>query len=303
MSIKSLPPLHSLVVFEAAARHLNFTRTAEELFVTQGAVSRQVRLLEEFLGKELFIREKRSLRLTNVGEKFYHNVRKSLLILSTTTEEILQKEDDFQVTIATSNAMASYWLLPRFREFQHLYPYVDLRITAVDSLKAMHQSEFDIALFYCRNPPEDFQATPLFNEVIFPVCSPSYLAQNPINEPKDILNSTLLSLDVSEDWFNWKDWLLDSGLSLHPTNPRQIKINSYLLLMQAALNNQGVALGWSNLVDEYLKSGLLVKPLDKALVTNSQYYLLEPLQQETRRSAVQHVRHWLLSHAEQIPAL
>ncbi|WP_027855987.1 transcriptional regulator GcvA [Marinobacterium jannaschii] len=296
MRIKPLPPLNSLVAFEAAARHLSFTRAADELSVTQGAISRQIRHLEDYLGRNLFIRDKRALSLTTTGAEYYDSVQQSLLLLAGATGDILQWQGDQQVTVVTTNAMASFWLLPRYGEFQELHPEIDLRILAVDSLRDVRQSEFDIALFYCRTPPQDLQVTPLFSETVFPVCSPAYLEKNPqLRDPENLTQGTLLSLEVNEEWVSWTDWFRESGLPAPPDSTRRLNINNYPLVIQSALNGQGLALAWANLVDDYLNSGLLVPPVDTTLITKSQFYMLEPDQQQRPKSGVECFRRWLMS--------
>lgn len=306
MRIKPLPPLNSLVAFEAAVRHLSFTRAADELSVTQGAISRQVRHLEDYLGRALFIRDKRVLHLTETGAEYYDSVQQALLLLAGATGDILQWQGDKQVTVVTTNAMASFWLLPRFSEFQEQYPEVDVRILAVDNLRDVSQNEFDIALFYCRTPPQDLQVTPLFSETIFPVCSPAYLDKHPeLRDPQKLASGTLLALDVKEEWVNWSDWFQQCGLPQPAEPARRLKINNYPLVIQSALNGQGLALAWANLVDDYLASGLLVAPVDTTLATTSQFYMLEPSAPQSRpKPGVACFRQWLLSRiaAEGAPA-
>ncbi|WP_417228403.1 transcriptional regulator GcvA [Amphritea sp.] len=297
MSIKPLPPLNSLVAFEAAARHLSFTRAADDLCVTQGAISRQVRHLEDYLGRELFIRDKRSLSLTQTGNEYYVNIQQSLLLIANATGDILQWQGDQQVTVITTNAMASFWLLPRFTKFQELHPEVDLRILAVDSIGDVKNSEFDIALFYCRTPPPYLEASPLFSETVFPVCSPTYLDKHPdFKQPENLLNGTLLSLEINEEWVTWQDWFNECGIKHIPDTCRRLNINNYPLVIQSALNGQGLALAWANLVDDYLASGLLVRPVDKAMATTSQFYMLQKPQSIRPKKGVVCFREWLLSN-------
>lgn len=300
MRIKPLPPLNSLVAFEAAARYLSFTQAAEELNVTQGAISRQIKHLEDYLGRALFIRSKRSLVLTPTGNEYYQSIEPALLSISATTGNIIQWKGDQQVTVFISNAMASFWLFPRFNEFQAANPQVDLRILAVDSIRGVRNSEFDIALFYSRTPPQEFDATPLFSETVFPVCSPSYLQKHPeISDPHQLSNGTLLSLDINEDWVTWADWFKQSNITPAVGTGRKLNINNYLLVIQAALNGQGLALGWSNLVDDYLASGLLVCPIDLTMKTQSQFYMLQPPQVSRPKKGVECFRKWLISIIEE----
>lgn len=293
---KSLPPLNALVAFDAAVRHLSFTRAAEELNVTQGAISRQVRHLEDFLDRPLFVRNKRTLGLTPTGAQYYESVHQSLTMLADATRDVLRDRDDHTVTVATTIAMASFWLLPRISDFQELYPDIDMRILAVDSLSDMRQSEFDIGLCYCRRPPNDIRATPLFSETVFPVCSPRYLERHPeLVDPDNLSSGTLLCLDVNEEWLNWQDWFRERGLPQPAVPGRRININNYPLVIQSALNGQGLALGWETLVDDYLASGLLVAPVQTTLVTNSQFYLLEPSTGQRQKDGVGYFRDWLQS--------
>jgi len=303
LKIKPLPPLNSLVAFESAARHLSFTQAALELSVTQGAISRQIRHLEEYLGRSLFVRDKRQLTLTQTGAEYYDSVQQSLLLISSATGTILQWQGNQQLTVVTSNAMASLWLLPRLPEFQDLHPDVDVRILATDSLQGLRNSEFDVALFYCRTPPAGLAATPLFNERVFPVCSPAFLARHSNAESgeggaEDILGTTQLWLDSAEDWLNWNQWFISTGLA--PKEPRRrLNLNNYPMLVQAALNGQGVALGWEQLVAGYLQSGLLVRPVAMELNTTARFYMLEPEEPMRRKPGVEQFRHWLLQRVSE----
>jgi DNA-binding transcriptional LysR family regulator len=296
MRITPLPPLNSLVAFEAAARHLSFTKASADLHVTQGAISRQVRHLEDYLGLQLFVRDKRALYLTAAGAEYFEYIQKSLLQISSATANMLQVKDDKQITIITSNAMASFWLLPRIPEFQKLHPEIDLRILSVDSMKGLRESEFDVALFYFNQAPSEFDATPLFSETVYPVCSKAYQQQHPtISQAQDLRQGTLLSLDVDEGWVGWPEWFRESNVTYQAQDYRCLKFNSYPLLIQAALNGHGLALAWEYLVDDYIASGLLVRPLEQKLATHSQFYMLQPHATFHAKKEVQHFKEWLLS--------
>jgi len=296
MRIHPLPPLNSLIAFEAAARHMSFTLAAHELSVTQGAISRQVRLLEDYLGKTLFIRTTRTLQLSPAASQYYEAVRNSLLGVAQATGEIRQWQGAEQVTVATSTAMASLWLLPKVTQFQRENEEIDLRIIAHDQVKDFSRLDCDLALYYCRTPPPNMQVTPLFCEEVYPVCSPAYLAQHPhLSKPEDLAGLTWLYLDDPQrDWIGWSDWLLSQGLNkVEPK--RRININSYSMLIQSAINGQGIALAWSNLVDDPLRTGALVRPLEAVLTTEAQFCLLEPLSRGAMRQSVKCFRSWLLN--------
>ncbi|WP_119690337.1 LysR substrate-binding domain-containing protein [Acinetobacter soli] len=299
MKIKPLPPMNSLIVFEAAARHLSFTKAAEELNVTQGAISRQIRQLEEYLGKELFVRANRNISLTPTGLQYYQTIYSSLLNVAKATAEIKKWQGEHQITVATTNAMAALWLLPKVATFQQNNEGVDLRILTTDNIQDLSKMDFDLALFYCRTPPLGMKATTLFPEEVFPVCSPSYLAQfNTESAPEDIFGKSLLSLDDSQkDWITWAEWF--EAVKYPAVKPKnRININNYPMLLQAAINGQGVALAWGSLVDDYLKSGTLVRPIETVLRTEANFSMLEPTDKGIIPSSVKHFRSWLL---DQLP--
>ncbi|ENV36560.1 hypothetical protein F959_02507 [Acinetobacter venetianus RAG-1 = CIP 110063] len=298
MKIKPLPPMNSLIVFEAAARHLSFTRAANELNVTQGAISRQIRQLEEYLGKELFVRANRNMYLTPTGLQYYQTVYSALLEVAKATGEIKKWQGEHQVTVATSNAMAALWLLPKVTAFQQ-QEGIDLRILATDNIFDLHKMDCDIALFYCRVPPVGMNVTTLFPEEVFPVCSPSYLAQFAENvTAEELFGRTLLYLDDSQkDWITWSEWFeLVNYPEVKPKN--RVNINNYPMLLQAAMNGQGVALAWGSLVDEYLDNGTLVRPVETVLRTQANFCMLEPSDRGVIPSSVKQFRTWLL---DQLP--
>ncbi len=298
MKIKPLPPMNSLIVFEAAARHLSFTRAANELSVTQGAISRQIRQLEEYLGKELFVRANRNIYLTPTGLQYYQTVYSALLEVAKATGEIKKWQGEHQVTVATSNAMAALWLLPKVTAFQQ-QEGIDLRILATDNIFDLHKMDCDIALFYCRVPPVGMNVTTLFPEEVFPVCSPSYLAQFAENvTAEELFGRTLLYLDDSQkDWITWSEWF--ESVNYPEVKPKnRVNINNYPMLLQAAMNGQGVALAWGSLVDEYLDNGTLVRPVETVLRTQANFCMLEPSDRGVIPSSVKQFRTWLL---DQLP--
>ena len=275
---------------------MSFTLAAHELNVTQGAISRQVRLLEDYLGKVLFERTTRTIHLTPAATAYYEIVRAALLQVAQATGDIRHWQGAEQVTVATSTAMASLWLLPKVSEFQRENEEIDLRIIAHDHVKDFSRLDCDLALYYCSTPPRDMQVTPLFSEEVFPVCSPQYLQKNPaLNKPEDLAACTWLVLDDPQrDWLGWSEWFNSQGLK-NVDPKRRININSYSMVIQSAMGGQGVALAWSRLVDDHLRSGALVRPLDAVLRTDAQFCLLEPLSRGGMRQSVKRFRSWLLN--------
>lgn len=296
MKIQPLPPFKALIAFEATARLGSFTRAADELNVTQGAISRQIGLLEDMLGAHLLDRTTRSVRLTPTGEQYFQSSREALLALAEATQVVKRWQGDQQVTVATSTALASLWLLPRIPEFNDAHHGIDLRIVAFDHVKDYGKLECDLAVYYCKSPPASIKSTPICSEEIFPICSPAYLARCPeLRRAEDLAACTWLWLDDSErDWVSWPEWF--RRLDLAPATPRnRINLNSYAMVIQAALSGQGVALGWGNLIDPYLKAGTLIRPVPETLKTDGQFLILEPSGPHERRKSVGSFRDWLLS--------
>jgi len=305
MKIQPLPPLKALVVFEAAARHLSFTLAARELNVTQGAVSRQIHLLEDYLGKSLFTRTTREIHLSPTGSRYYADARQALRQIAQATGEIRHWQGTQQVSILTSTAMASLWLLPRVAEFQRAHENIDLRIISDDHVRWQAQEfarlDADLVLYYCSTQPEGMHATALFAEEVFPVCSPEYLQRHAPPASLDALaaHTWLWLEDPQMDWLSWPEWFARLGHA--PLKPRRrININSYSMLIQSALAGQGIALAWSNLTGEHLETGALVRPLAQTLHTGKQFCLLEAADQNGgahRRRSIECLRDWLLAQA------
>lgn len=299
MKIAPLPPLSTLVSFEAAARHLSFTLAAEELCITQSAVSKQVKLLEAYMGHPLFVRANRRIQLTSNGTRLYHCAHNTLQDLARVTGEIREASGGTRVTVATTSAMASLWLLPRIGKFRRENEDVDLRIVASDHVRDLRRLECDVALYYCRVPPAGLSVTPLFSEEIFPVCSPGYRQRaDRLETLEDLRNCTLLHLvDADTDWITWPAWFKGIGESM-PVLVKRLDINNYPMLLQAAVMDQGVALGWTHLVDDLLLSGALVRPVSTTLRTSAQFSLIEPKRGGPSGASVERFREWL---AKQVP--
>ncbi len=280
-----LPPLNSLVAFEAAARHLSFTKAGQELRVSREAVSRQIRLLEDHLGAKLFLRLYRALELTREGEEFYLSVRQSLRGVARAAEGIRGAKATKRIAITATVAIASYWLTPRLPRFRDGNPQVELRVNVSDEpLRSMKQT-YDVGLRYGDRPEQwpGVAARKLFEVDSFPLCTPAYLAARaPITCPADFLDHTLLNLDGAphsgEDW-SW--WLEQAGL---PPSPRLrlLGFDNYSNVIQAALDSQGIAIGFGGIVDALLRDGALLRPLDLAFSKGGAVYLTLPQGERSR---------------------
>ncbi|MEH6442638.1 MAG: LysR substrate-binding domain-containing protein [Oceanospirillaceae bacterium] len=307
---QQLPPLNSLVTFEAAARHLSFTLAAKELNVTQAAVSRQVKILEEALDQPLFIRYNRRLSLTPSAIIFLPDVRYALQFLANSAAALkLQKPATKQqsnnqncVSIASTQAFATlklnHWLL----QFNREYPNIRVKLITSDTDINMPQQTTDLEIS-CGDAIDNsvLKSTFLFADEIFPICSPAYLAAHPkLNNSADLLNHQLLHLDA-EHWRNlswqaidWHVWFTSQNIDT-TAKLKGLRMNSYPLLLQAVLNGNGVALGWQHLVSDLLKTEELIKPIDVSYKSQRAYYLIETKQAQS--APVTHLSQWILQRA------
>jgi len=297
---RRLPGINGLVTFEAAARHLNFTRAADELCVSQAAVSRQIRRLEEQLGATLFERANRAVRLTPAGRKLQQSVAMGLEHIANTAREIGQAHDARPIRIATTVAFATFWLMPRLNAFRRAQPQIDLHLTASDREEDIFADGVDISLT-CgekHNPGRD--AYYLFGEVSFPVCSPGYLRshRSRLREPADLLHEKLLHLDERQwqgiGWepIDWPLWLRQCGVEA-AARMHGLTLNNYPMLVQAAIDGEGIALGWRHLCEELLATGKLVRPIKKSWDSKRGFYLVISA---TDNPDVAALRDWLLAN-------
>lgn len=274
---KRLPSPNAVLTFEAAARHLSFTRASVELFVSQAAVSRQIRRLEERLGTELFRRKHRALELTEDGSRLYNAVTLGLGHIANAMDEIVGSGHE-QIQIATTVAFATYWFAPRLSRFRASYPGADVRVLASDRDQDQLTDAVDLALICGHRDVPGWTMTRLFPEVVFPVCSPAYVESHPVSGPRDLPEHTLLHLD-RQHWddvgwtpVDWTLWLGKFGIEYEPPHPI-ITFNNYPMLVDAALNGEGIALGWRHLSERHLAKGWLVRPIDEEWDFERSYYL------------------------------
>ncbi|SPY97018.1 DNA-binding transcriptional activator GcvA [Proteus mirabilis] len=198
---KRLPPLNALRVFDSAARHLSFTKAAEELFVTQAAVSHQIKTLEEFLGLKLFRRRNRSLLLTEEGQSYYLDIKEIFSSINEATRKLLARSAKGALTVSLSPSFAIQWLVPRLSGFNQAYPGIDVRIQAVDREEDKLADDVDVAIFYGRGNWTGLRTDRLYAEYLIPVCAPSLLTgEKPLKTPSDLIYHTLLHDTSRRDW-------------------------------------------------------------------------------------------------------
>ena len=273
-----LPSLDLLKGFEAAARLLSFTRAGEELHLTQSAVSRQIKELEEQLGMPLFERRHRALALTDAGRALFPAAVQVLQAMRAATDRLRALSARRSLAVTTTHSFAALWLIPRLTGFTRTHPDVDVRISADTRVQDLERDGLDIAV---RHGPASLagpNAVRLFGERVFPVCSPKLLrdAKRPLRQPADLRHQVLLQYDDPEGrhpWLHWKTWLEVERLTdLRPAG--SLLFSGYEQIIPAAIAGNGVALGRSPLVREALASGELVAPFKRSADPARAYFAI-----------------------------
>jgi len=293
--MKRLPPLKSLRVFELAARHLSFTKAAAELFVTQAAVSHQIKTLEEFLGLKLFRRRNRSLLLTEEGQNYFSEIRTIFSSIQEATDRLLESSEKGALTISLPPSFAIQWLVPRLADFNHLQPEIDVRIKAVDKEEGSLIDDVDVAIYYGKGHWPGLRADKLYQECLIPLCSPQLInGDKPLLTLADLSQHTLLH-DTSRQ--EWKQFVKENEICNINVNHGPIFSHSTMVL-QAAVHSQGIALGNNVLAQPEMASGRLVAPFDRVLMTDNAFYVVcHEKQAETGRVAT--FRDWMIERAKQ----
>ena len=293
-----IPSLDLLQGFEAAARHLSFTKAGEELFLTQSAVSRQIKELEDQLGVPLFHRRHRALALTDAGQQFYAAAAQVLTTMRSATSRLKAQSGRRPLSVTTTHSFAALWLIPRLAGFTRTHPGVDVRITADTRVQDLDRDGLDLAI---RHGPPSLagpHAVRLFGERVLPVCSPKLLKKNPLREPADLKNHCLLVYDDPEarhPWLHWKSWLEVAGIpDLRPV--ATLSFSGFEQIIPAAVAGHGVALGRSPLVKDLLATKELVAPF-KTSADPARAYFAITAQSAAGRPEVAGFVEWLKEEA------
>ena len=294
----ALPALDLLIGFEAAARHLSFTKAGEELFLTQSAISRQIKELEESLGVALFQRRHRALVLTEAGQQFYAASAQVLTTMRAATERLRAQTGKRSVSLTTTHSFAALWLIPRLAGFTRAHPGVDVRITAETRVQDLERDGLDIAIRHGPASLAGRNAVRLMGEKVFPVCSPQLLEKKPLDKPSDLKNHVLLQYDDPEGrhpWLHWKTWLEVEGIAdLRPAGT--LSFSGYEQIIPAALAGHGVALGRTPLVKDLVSSGELVAPFRSTADPARAYYAILSPSAAARPEAIAFLE-WLREEA------
>jgi LysR family glycine cleavage system transcriptional activator len=289
-----LPPLNAVRAFEAAARHLSFTKAAEELHVTQAAISHQVKTLEAYLGLKLFRRLNRALVLTEEGQAYLPPVRRVFDQLYEATRRLTEHETRGKLTVSVLPSFAARWLVSRLGRFVEAYPEIDVRVAPSATLADFGREDVDVAIRYGRGRYPGLRVDRLMTENIFPVCSPALLqGTHPLKQPKDLKDHILLHDD---DHGDWRTWLLAAGVESVDATRGPVFTDSSMLI-QAAVAAQGVALARGALAADDLAAGRLVRPFKLSLPVEFAYYIVCP-ETTADRPKVAAFRQWLLQESK-----
>ena len=302
-----LPPLTALRAFEAAARHLSFSKAAEELYVTTAAISHQIKGLEDYLGAQLFHRLNRGLELTEIGKAGLPKLREGFANLALGVQEMRGEAKSNAFRVAVTPSFASKWLVPRLQRFAAAHPAIDLRIIAsMDVMDAaspasdiFRNDDIDVAIQFGKGHYPDCRVDRLFSVCAVPLCSPRLLqGKHPLRHPEDLRHHTLLHDDTAYDGHpDWDDWLKIAGVQGVDT-ARGLHFNHVSLALESAIDGQGVALSLKPLAMVDIAAGRLVMPFDIILPLPYAYYVISP-EASAEQPEIVAFRTWLLEEAQQ----
>jgi LysR family glycine cleavage system transcriptional activator len=290
---RRLPALNALKAFEAAARHESFTRAAEELFVTQGAVSHQVKALEEELGLKLFNRERQRLVITEAGREYLGVIRDALDRIAVGTERLLQRQSSGVLTISTSPDFAAKWLVHRLGRFAEAHPDIALRVSADMHHVDFARDDVDLAVRHGEGDWAGLHAERLATEQLFPVCSPKLLGgRTRLRNPADVAKFPIIHLGTHKDWARWFEAAGVRGVDL----AQGLVLNRASMLIDAAVDGQGIVLARTTLSAWDMLNGRLLRPFATGLRLANTYWIVCP-QATAMLPKIKTARDWMLAEA------
>lgn len=261
------PRLNALRTFEAAGRRQSFSLAAEYLNISQAAVSQQIRQLEAYLGKPLFVRAHKRITLTNIGLSYWKSVHEALEKLDSVTDDLFEPDLGKTVSIHCTSSVATLWLAPHISEFRARNPDIELNVI---TLEQPETNTADIEVFVSTDSAPAPNTSPLLTSIVTPVAAPEYIADMPLARPQDILNFNLIHVvGYDDDWYRW--------FAKHDLNPQQIphglSADSSLFAIDAALRGEGVFLGRRPFIDSYLRNGKLTEVFKTPYHLTARYYM------------------------------
>jgi LysR family glycine cleavage system transcriptional activator len=271
---RKLPPLNAVRAFEAAGRYLSFTGAAQELLVTQSAVSRHVSVLEDWLGAKLFFRRQRGIELTPRGEAYFRSLSTALDQIDQATRRMRDDAGEKVLRLKLPPTFAIRWLVPRLRGFQALHPDIEVRITSSHQAANFEREDVDVFVHSEFGPPPGEGYRRLFAEVLLPVCSPALMQRGPpLGRPSDLAGHVLLSSQHRPR--DWPLWLAAAGITTLEAKGA-ISFDNAALAYQAAIDSLGVVMAQRALIEEDLNNGRLIAPFERQVPTQGAYYLAFP---------------------------
>lgn len=293
-----LPPLNSLRAFESAGRHLSFSKAADELNVTPGAISQQIRALEEFLETSLFKRRNRLIVLTDEGQLCLPLVSEGFANLTEAVEAVRKFGRNDPLTITSAPSFISKWLIPRLDKFKQVHPDIDVRIDASSRLVDFVNEDIDVGIRFGDGEYAELDSVYLFSFELIPVCSPKLLDKKKLNDIADIKEHTLLHSEYDEadpSWPDWGMWLATAGITDIDTS-HGIYFNQADMLLEAAIEGQGIGLVGEVLAANDIAEGRLVQPFETRLPVRLCYHLVSS-RQKARSAKVVAFREWILEES------
>ncbi len=298
MDLRHLPALNALRAFESAARHESFSRAADELFVTHGAVSHQIRALEADLGVSLFIRDGKRVRLSDTGREYAADVRATLLALSDATRRVRSGERDRRLVVSTLSSFSARWVTPRIGGFIERFPQIDLELLSKQELTDFSREDVDVALRFGTGNYPGLYSEELLDEVFFPACSPDYRGGDFPKTPREMTGMQLLRSDDEL----WRPWFDAAGLADTPEPRRGVLYEDSSNLLQAAISGQGIALVRRSLAMQEVLAGRLTRLFNIDGPSPWTYYFV-CTHATLELPRVRHFRDWIFDEAARFKQL
>lgn len=270
---RRIPPLNPLRAFEAAARHMSFTKAAEEMNVTQGAISRQVKVLEEYLGFALFDRTSKGLELSRNGRGYAATLSQAFEQIALATDEVITARSHSVLTIRGYTTFLVRWLVPLLPEFKIKHPNIEIRLVSASDPVDFERENVDLGIRYGYGHWRNMESELLFFDSLIPVCSPALVEQTRLESPRDLSRCTLLHLNLRRR--DWPDWLAAAG-DEHLNVENNLFLEDLGVVYQCAVAGMGVAIGQQAYVEDDLAARRLVAPFDFVLRRSKGYYLVFP---------------------------
>lgn len=291
-----LPSLTALAAFEASARHGSLTLAAAELNVTPGAISRQIKAIEEDLGVPLFARKSRGVTLTAPAEELYAALAAGFSRASDVVQAIRRGDKARNVTIACSDVFATMWLIPRMPDFWRQHTDISVDHLISDNIRNFRRAEVELRVRFGLGAWIDETSEFLFNDYLYPVCSPAFAKRHQGATTEDLGDLPLLNVEwVEPDWIGWDEVLVRAGVNTGIANAR--RFGKFSVALQAAMADQGIVVGWHRVVAPLLDEGKLVRFTNLLLPTSGGYYLTWNTSRDLSPAAIT-LREWIRDLAE-----